>query len=89
MPYRSNRPAVLSALAEQKELAQLCRDARFRRTQVSLALGAIFTVGIASIFLAAGGPSHPRLQCHKVTMTYLQDEGVPPPPAVWTSCAWR
>jgi hypothetical protein len=89
MPYRSNRPAVLAELAEQTELAQLSRDSRLRRTQVSLALGAIFAVGVAAIFLAAGAPSHPRLSCHKVTMKYEQEEGVPPPPAVWTSCAWR
>jgi hypothetical protein len=89
MPYRSDRPAVLAALSEQTEFAQLFRDSRLRRTQVSLALGAILAIGVATIFLASGAPSHPRLQCHKVTMKYEQEEGVPPPPAVWTSCAWR
>ena len=89
MPYRSDQPAILAALVEQRELTGLSRDARFRRTRAALALGAVFSVLFAAMFLVFRMPHSPGLHCHHVEIQYLQEVGTPPPPARFTSCEWR
>ncbi len=85
-PYRSNQPAIQAALVEQRELADLTRDARFRRTRAALSLGAVFTVVLSGMFLLVRIPHGRVLRCHHVEIRYEQAEGVPPPPAAWTRC---
>jgi hypothetical protein len=89
MPYRSDQPAIVAALLEQRELTDLARDARFRRTRAWLALGAVFSVVLAGMMLVARAPHSPGLHCHRVEVHYEQTVGTPPPPATWTTCEWR
>jgi hypothetical protein len=91
MPYRSDQPAIVAALTEQRELTDLARDARFRRTRAGLALGAAFSVLFAAVCLLfrIRVPHSPGLHCHRVEVRYFQEVGTPPPPASWTACEWR
>jgi hypothetical protein len=87
MPYRSNQHVFDAVHIEGRELRECARNAPSRRMRPAAALGVLFALIVAGLFVRARLPRSPVYHCHRVQLRYEREEGSPPPPtASWISC---
>jgi len=81
MPYRSNQHVFDAVHIEGRELRECARNARSRRMRPAAALGVLFALIVAGLFVRARLPRSPVYHCHRVQLrSPKREEGLAPSP---------